>query len=93
MRRRNENYWWNSEIARLRREARRAFRKAIKTNTEEDWEAKKQAQSSFKKSVRKANRESWRKFTESMNNQDPTARLMKTIRRNDTFRINSVKKT
>ena len=31
-----DNIWWNSELASLRKEARRAWRKAIKTKQEED---------------------------------------------------------
>ena len=41
--RKKENIWWNSELASLRKEARRAWRKAIKTKQEEDWEAQKLA--------------------------------------------------
>ena len=38
--RKKDNMWWNSEPASLRKEARRAWRKAIKTK-QEDWEAQK----------------------------------------------------
>ena len=41
VRRRYENFWWNSELADLRRKARKAFRKAIRTKHNEDWEAQK----------------------------------------------------
>ena len=34
-----DNIWWNSALASLRKEARQAWRKAIKTKQEEDWEA------------------------------------------------------
>ena len=71
------NIWWNSELASLRKEARRAWRKVIKTKQEEDWEAQKVAISYFKKSVRGAKRISWHSFVESMNSQTPTARLVK----------------
>ena len=54
-----DNLWWNSELASLRKEARRAWRKAIETKQEEDWEAQKLALSYFKKAVRKAKRDSW----------------------------------
>ena len=89
-RRRNENPWWNSELTSLRKEARRANRKAIKTKSEKDWDAKRQAQSLFKKAARKAKRDSWRRFTESMKSQRPTARLVKAICRNETVRISNV---
>ena len=36
-----DNIWWNSELASLWKEARRAWRKAIKTKQEEDLEAQK----------------------------------------------------
>ena len=88
--RRKDNIWWNSDLASLRKEARRAWRKAIKTKQEEDWEAQKLALSYFKKAVRRAKRDSWHCFVESMNSQTPTARLVKIIRRNETVRISNV---
>ena len=88
--RKKDNIWWNSELASLRKEARRAWRKAIKTKQEKDWEAQKLALSHFKKAVRKAKRDSWHSFVESMNSQTPTARLVKIIRRNETVRVSNV---
>ena len=60
------NIWWNSELASLRKEARRAWRKAIKIKQEKDWDAQKLALSHFKKAVRKAKRDSWHSFIESI---------------------------
>ena len=71
-----DNIWWNSELTSLQKEARGAWRKAIKTKQEKDWEAQKFALSYFKKAVRKAKRDSWHSFVESMNSQTPTARLL-----------------
>ena len=87
--RKKDNIWWNSELASLRKEARRAWRKAIKTK-QEDWEAQKLALSFFKKPVRRAKRYSWHSLVECMNSQTPTARLVKTIRRNETVRVSNV---
>ena len=87
--RKKDNIWWNSELASLRKEARRAWRKTIKTK-EEDWEAQKLTLSYFKKAVRRSKRDSWHCFVESMNSQTPTARLVKIIRRNETVRISNV---
>ena len=86
---RKDNIWWNSELARLRKEARRAWRKGIKIK-QEDWKAQKLGQAYFKKAVTRANRDSWHSFVESMNSQTPTARLVKIIRRNETVRVNYV---
>ena len=88
--RKKNNIWWNSEIASLQKEARRAWRKAIKTKQEEDWEAQKLALSYFKKAVKKAKRDSWHSFVQSMNRQTPTARLVKIIRRNETVLVSNV---
>ena len=90
IRRKTENIWWNTELACLRREARKAQRKAIKYKLEKDWEAFKQAQSCFKYAVRKAKRDSWRLFTESMNSHCATARLAKLMRRNETVQVSNV---
>ena len=87
--RKKDNIWWNSERASLRKETRRAWRKAIKTKQEEDWEAQKVAIAYFKKSVRRAKRDSWHRFVESMNSKTPTARLVKIIRRNETVRVSN----
>ena len=48
-----DNIRWNSELASIRKEARRAGRKAIKTK-QEDCEAQKVALAYFKKAVRRA---------------------------------------
>ena len=88
--RKKDDIWWNSELSSLRKEARRARRKAIKIKQEKDWEAQKLALSYFKKAVRKAKRDSWHSFVESMNSQTSTARLVKIIRRNETVRVSYV---
>ena len=88
--RKTDNVWWNTELTCLRREARKAQRKAIKSKLENNWEAFKQAQSTFKNAVRKARRDSRRLFTESMNSQSATARLAKIMRRNETVQVSNV---
>ena len=88
--RKKENIWWNSERASLRKEARRAWRKAIKTKQEKDCKAQKLALSYFKKAVKRAKRDLWLCFEESMNSQTPTAQLFKIIRRNETVRVSNV---
>ena len=90
IRRKTDNIWWNTELTCLRREARRAQRKAIKSKLGNDWEAFKQAQLIFKNAVRKAKRDSWRLFTESMNSHCATARLAKIMRRNETMQVSNV---
>ena len=84
-----DNIWWKSELAILRKEARRPWGNAIKTKQEEDWDAQKLALSYFKKAVRRAKRDSWHSFVESMNSQTLTARLVKIIRRNETVRASN----
>ena len=88
--RKKDNIWWNSELASLRKESRRAWRKAIKTKQEDDWEAQKLGLAYFKKVVRRAKRDSWHSFVENVNSQPPTARLVKIIRRNENVRVSCV---
>ena len=76
--RKKDSIWWNSELASLRKEARRAWRKATKTK-QEDWEAQKLGLAYFRKAVRRPKRNSWHSFVENMNSQTPTARLVKII--------------
>ena len=85
-----DNIWWNSELASLQKEARRAWKNAIETKQKEDWEAQKLGLAYFKKAVRGAKRDSWHSFAESMNSQTPTARLVKIIQRNETVRVSNV---
>ena len=87
--RNKNNIWWNSAVAILRKEARQAWRNAIKTKQEEDWDAQKLALSYFKKAVIKAKLDSWHSFVESMNSQTLTARLVNIIRRNETVRVSN----
>ena len=87
---RKKYIWWNSELASLRKEAGRAWRKAINKNQEEDCEAQKLGLAYFKKAVTRAKRDSWHSFVESMNSQTPTARLVKIIQRNETVRVSNV---
>ena len=47
--RKKDNIWWNSALASLGIEARRAWRKAIKTKQEQDWKTQKIALAYFKK--------------------------------------------
>ena len=77
--RKKDNIWWNSEQASLRKEARRAWRKGIKTKQEEDWETQKLGLGYFKNAVRRAKRDLWQSFVESMNSQTPTVRLVKVV--------------
>ena len=84
-----DNIWWNSELASLRKEARRAWRKALKTKQEEDWEAQKVALAYFKKAVRRVKRNLWHSFVESMNSHTPTARLVRIIQRNEKVRVSN----
>ena len=88
--RKQDNIWWNSKLTSLRKEARRTWRRAIRTKHEKNWEAQKLALFYFKKAVRRAKRDSWHCFVESTNSQIPTARLVKIIRRNKTVRVSSV---
>ena len=88
--RKKDNIWWNFELASLRKEAHRVWRKATQTKQEEDWEAQKLALSYFKKAVRRAKRNSWHCFVESVNSQTPTTRLVKIIPRNETVRVSNV---
>ena len=47
--RKKDNIWWNSELASLRKEARRARRKAIKTKQEENWRLRSSSHTISKK--------------------------------------------
>ena len=88
--RKKDNIWWNWELASLQKDARRAWRKAIQTNPEKDWEVQKFGLAYFKKAVRRAKCDSWHSFPESMNSQASTARLVKIIQKNESVRVSNV---
>ena len=90
--RRNDNKWWSAELSQIRKEARRALRRAIKTKATIDWEAHKRTLALFKQAVRKAKRDSWRNFTENMESHAPTARLVKALRDDRSTQVNCVLK-
>ena len=53
---RNKVPWWNQELNSLRREANRAFHKAYKSKSDQDWQAHKAAGRAFKKEFRRGQR-------------------------------------
>ena len=62
-----DNIWWNSELAGPRKQARQAWRKAIKKKTRKRLGGSKSVPYLFfKKAVRRAKRDLWRSFVESL---------------------------
>ena len=84
--RKEDNIWWNTEVASFRKEARQAWRKAIKTQ-QKDCEAQNLALFYFKTAVRRSKRDTWHSFVDSMSGLRPTARLIKIIRSNETVLV------
>ena len=76
--RKKDNIWWNSELASLRKAARRAWRKATKTKQEEDWKAQKLT-ILLLKSCQESKARFMALLCREYDSQTPTARLVKII--------------
>ena len=55
-------YWWNEDLARLRRDVKSAYRKHDATKTREAWQAVIEARAAMRRAVRKAKLQSWQEF-------------------------------
>lgn len=58
---------WTPELASLRREVRRLFKRCRADNKSSSWELYREAQRRYRKEVRKASKEIWRTFCSSIN--------------------------
>lgn len=84
--------WWNNELGKTRRAARRLLKKARKSRLEADWQNYKSTQRNYKKLVRKAKRESYRAFTEGIDKTRVAARLIRILKRDPAARLDSLKR-
>jgi ribonuclease HI len=71
---------WPPELKNLQLLARRAQRRAVETNLEEDWDAKRHTLREFKKAQRNFDYENWKKFCTDTEEVTPTARLVKLLK-------------
>ena len=79
IRRRTLVPWWNRSLSDLRRESRRLFRRAFKSNLSDDWLAYRTALRRFKSEVQRSKRDSWRQFCGSIQGSSATARLYRVL--------------
>jgi hypothetical protein len=68
------NLWWTEECEERRRASKRAYRRALSSHTQEDWDNYKELRRDLQGEIKVAKRASWRRFTDVDNCKD-AARL------------------
>ena len=79
--------WWNKDLTKLRKKARRLLRIALITEAKKDWINYRSIQNKFKKSSRKAKRVGWQNFCEKAENQSSSVRLYKLLSRDSNTQV------
>ena len=83
--------WWNRELQNLRRETRRLFNRAMRSQLPEDWEIYKTSQRLYKSRIRDNKRAAWKDFCESIEDLPQAARLCKTLKKDSPMRIENLR--
>ena len=83
--------WWNNQLDKLRKKARKLFNRAMKHNTPEDWDRYKVSWGEYKKAIKRARSESWRKFTTDMSTLSNVAKLLRILNAENSARLSLLK--
>ena len=68
--------WWNNKLDKLRKDTRKLFNKAKRTNK---WDCYKRALTEYNKEIRKSKRASWRGFCDNISTVPQGARIHKIL--------------
>ena len=71
--------WWTRELEALRRECRKEFNAAKRSNSESSWNCYKSRLSTYKMALRKAKRTSWANFCSEIESTTEGARLRRIL--------------
>ena len=71
--------WWNNNLTTLRKEVRKAFRRAVQEGNEDGWNAYLDKRREFKREVRLSKIASWRSYCSDLESLSETARLTKLL--------------
>jgi len=71
--------FWNEELDALRTQVKRAYKKATKTKTNEDWDCFKAERNSFKNMLRSVKKKTWQEHCEGTIDVKAMAKLTKAI--------------
>ena len=81
---RNKVPRWNQELTTLKMEANRAYHKAYKSKSDQDWQAHKADRRAFKKEFHRSQRNTWRDFCTRTQSTPEAARLYTLLGKSDT---------
>jgi len=79
--------WWNHELRCLRQKANKAFHKAYKSGTNQDWDQHRATRRAFKKALRRNKRQEWHNFCTRTESIHESARLYKVLGRSPTVTL------
>lgn len=83
--------WWNSNLTKLRQNARALHRRAIRTRLQTDFDIFREAQRVFKNEIRKSKRQSWKQFCCSIETEHSAVRAAKIVRSDPQQKLGSMK--
>jgi ribonuclease HI len=86
-----DNQWWNSRLEDLKKRVRRSLDKARKTKRKVDWDVHRDIQRVYTSAIQRAKKDSWRRFTESIQQVHPLARVVKLLKRDTSVKLGAVK--
>ena len=76
--------WWNSHLSELRKIVRTSYKIARETNSEVSWNSYRESIKEYRKEIRRKKSQSWMEFCSNLEQLNPTARLVKTLKLNNT---------
>ena len=88
----NRQVWWTRELAILQKQARKAHRLAMRSGSEDSWDAYRQAQRKFKTATRNAKRSSWKSFCQDTTSMSATAKLVHVLKKDKSTKLETVQK-
>ena len=77
--------WWNSHLLELRKKVRASYKQARESsevNSNQAWNVYREAHRDYRKEIRRRKSESWKNYCSQLEELDPTARLVKTLKLN-----------
>ncbi|KAJ2939962.1 hypothetical protein O0L34_g6668 [Tuta absoluta] len=84
--------WWNKELRKKRKLARRALRTALKNKEDPaGWNKYRSARNDMRNSCRHESKKGWQNFCEEINKTPQAARLMKTLAKDNTCKLGSIR--
>lgn len=88
---RRKTPWWDHSLEKLRRETRRLFNKARRSNTPASWDSYKQSQREYKAAVRKNKTMAWRNYCQNLESLPEAARIQKVLAKDPRSKLITLK--